>query len=572
MKKRVLALTLALLLLLAGCAGTGDTNDTAGDTGDTGDTAGSSDTSSVPEGMDKTGRYLLSPSGEAVINDEACMNTVATEDNYRVFYEIFVGSFSDSDGDGIGDLKGIINRMDYLNDGDDDSGLSLGVEGIWLSPIFKSPTYHKYDVDDYYQIDPVFGTEDDLKLLLELAHERNVKVILDMVINHTGPNNAWFNAFKAAHVKGDTADPYYDFYTFIPEGQTPPGGRTFSKIPGSGDLYECNFSTSMPELNYDNDAVRQAVLDVAKYYLDLGVDGFRFDAAKYIYYGDDAQSAAFWKWFMGELRALKPDIYTVAEVWDSDGVTDLYYPALNCFDFTTSQTSGLITTTAQAGDVNKYTAYVDAYLERVEPMNEGAMIVPFIANHDTDRAAGYLTAASGTAQMAANLYILSSGSPFIYYGEEIGARGSRGGANTDANRRLKMEWGDGDTIADPEGSTYDAGNRVSATASQQLGDGASLLSYYKKLIMIRKANPAIARGDYTPLPFKDTKVGGFTAAWEGTTVAVIHNTSGSAATVDLSAVGLANVTLNAAIGMGTAALEGTTLTLGEKTSVVLNVG
>ena len=197
MKKRVLALTLALLLLLAGCAGTGDTNDTAGDTGDTGDTAGSSDTSSVPEGMDKTGRYLLSPSGEAVINDEACMNTVATEDNYRVFYEIFVGSFSDSDGDGIGDLKGIINRMDYLNDGDDDSGLSLGVEGIWLSPIFKSPTYHKYDVDDYYQIDPVFGTEDDLKLLLELAHERNVKVILDMVINHTGPNNAWFNAFRA---------------------------------------------------------------------------------------------------------------------------------------------------------------------------------------------------------------------------------------------------------------------------------------------------------------------------------------------------------------------------------------
>ncbi len=568
MKKRVLALTLALLLLLTGCAGTGDTNDTAGDTG----ASDTSDTSSVPEGMDRTGQYLLSPAGEAVINDEACVNTVTTEDNYRVFYEIFVGSFSDSNGDGIGDLKGIINRMDYLNDGDDSSGLSLGVEGIWLSPIFKSPTYHKYDVDDYYQIDPVFGTEDDLKLLLELAHERNVKVILDMVINHTGPNNAWFNAFKAAHVKGDTADPYYDFYTYIPQGQTPPGGRTFSKIPGSGDLYECNFSTSMPELNYDNDAVRQAVLDVAKYYLALGVDGFRFDAAKYIYYGDDVQSAAFWKWFMGELRAIKPDIYTVAEVWDGDGVTDLYYPALNCFDFTTSQTSGLITTTAQAGDVNKYTAYVDAYLERVEAMNESAMIVPFIANHDTDRAGGYLTAAGGTAQMAANLYILSSGSPFIYYGEEIGARGSRGGANTDANRRLKMEWGDGDTVADPEGSTYDAGNRVSASASQQLGDGASLLSYYKKLIMIRKANPAIARGDYTPLPFKDTKVGGFTASWEGKTVAVIHNTSNSAATVDLSAVGLTAVTLNAAIGMGTATLEGTTLTLGEKTSVVLNVG
>ncbi len=564
MKKRVFAMLLTMLLLLSGCAGkTGPGGDSAD--GTNGDTAG------AEEGRDKTGKYLLAANGEAVINDGGLTGAVAAEDNYRVFYEIFVGSFSDSDGDGVGDLRGIINRMDYLNDGVDNSGLSLGVEGIWLSPIFASQSYHKYDVDDYYKIDPAFGTEEDLRQLVDVCHDRNVKVILDMVINHTGPNNDWFNAFRDAHINGDTEDPYYDFYTFVPAGETPPAGRTFARLPGTDDLYECNFSPSMPELNYDNEEVRKAVLDVAKYYLDLGVDGFRFDAAKYIYYGDDGKSAEFWKWFMGELRAVKPDIYTVAEVWDSDGVTDIYFPALNCFNFTTSQTSGLIATTARAGDVNKYTGYVDSYLERVESMNENAMIVPFIANHDTDRAAGYLTEASGMMKMAANLYILSSGSPFIYYGEELGARGSRGGADTDANRRLKMEWGDGDTVADPVGADYDH-DRVSATAAEQMGDGDSLLSYYKKLIMIRKANPAIARGDYTALSFTDTKVGGFTSAYEGQTVAVIHNTSDSEQSVDLKSVGIDSASLNASIGLGTATLEGTTLTLGGKTSVVLSVG
>ena len=542
MNKRIAAIALALMTL-AGCSS---------------------------KETDRTGEYPLEKTGEAVIGGEECEDAVPTEDNYRVFYEIFVGSFSDSDGDGVGDLRGIINRMDYLNDGDDASGLSLGVEGLWLSPIFKSQSYHKYDVDDYYKIDPAFGTEEDLKELIDICHDRNVKVILDLVINHTGPNNPWFNAFRGAHINGDKDDPYYNFYTFCPAGETPPAGRTFTKIGGSDDLYECNFSPSMPELNYDSEEVRQAVLDVAKYYLDLGVDGFRFDAAKYIYYGDNTASAEFWKWYIDELKKIKPDIYTVAEVWDSDGVTDCYYPALNCFDFTTSQTSGLIAQTAQAGDVNKYTSYVDEYLERVERLNESAMIVPFIANHDTDRAAGYLTEASGQMKMAANLYILSSGSPFIYYGEEIGLRGSRGGSDTDANRRLKMEWGDGDTVKDPTGANYTSA-RVEASAMEQLADGGSLLSYYKKLIMIRKANPAIARGDYTALSFSGTKVGGFISTYNGSSVAVIHNTTNSEQTVDLSAVGISGAQLRAFIGMGEASLDGNTLTLSEKTSAVLGL-
>ena len=128
---------------------------------------------------------------------------LVAENNSRVFYEIFVGSFSDSDGDGTGDLRGIINRMDYLNDGDPSSGKSLGIEGIWLTPVFLSPSYHKYDVTDYCQIDPVFGTLEDLQELIALCHARDVKLILDLPLNHTGRNCSWFENFMDAHRQGN---------------------------------------------------------------------------------------------------------------------------------------------------------------------------------------------------------------------------------------------------------------------------------------------------------------------------------------------------------------------------------
>ena len=543
MKARILPLLLILTLLLCGCG---------------------------KIEMDYTGLYPLTKSGEAALNDAYFAKAERSEDNYRVFYEIFVGSFSDSNGDGTGDLRGIINRLNYLNDGQPGSGCSLGVEGLWLTPVFPSGSYHKYDVNDYYAIDPAFGTLDDMKELLEQCHKRGVKVILDLPINHTGPLNSWYGQFVKAHRDGNTADPYYDFYCWYGPGDAAPAGRRFEPITGTQDYYECNFSNDMPELNFDSAAVRQAVLDVAEYWLDLGVDGFRFDAAKYVYLGENKRSAEFWQWYVGELKARKPDVYTVGEVWDSDGVTDVYYSAMNCFDFTTSQSEGLIATTAKKGNVNTYTAYVDRYLDTVQAINPDAMIVPFIANHDTDRAAGYLTVASGHMKMAANLYLLSSGSPFIYYGEELGMRGSRGGANTDANRRLAMLWGDEDTVRDPVGSTYDKDNQLKETVKDQLGDGSSLLSYYKKLIAIRQANPEIARGEYTPVRVGDTKVGGFTAAWNGSTVCVLHNTTISTVEIDLTTVTQQQFqTLAAVIGMEDAELSGTTLRLGGQTSAVL---
>ncbi len=567
------ALLLALSLCLGGCSQKKESSEAA-------TTPAETVTETVPvetsSNMDKSGQYPLdSNTGEAVITGPEFKSAGPTEDNARVFYEIFVGSFSDSNGDGVGDLRGIINRMDYLNDGDPDSGKSLGIEGIWLTPIFRSPTYHKYDATNFYEVDSSFGTMDDLKELIDLCHERNVKLILDLAINHTSTNNKWFIEFKNAHRNGDESSPYYDFYTWGTQKYV--AGHAFERIPDTDHYYECNFFSGMPELNFDNEAVREEVVNIAEFYLDLGVDGFRFDAAKYIYFGDDAASAEFWTWYIGRLKEIKPDIYTVAEVWDSDSITEIYYPALNCFNFTLAQSSGVLADTARMGNVNSLTKYTESFLKTVKALRSDAMIVPFQANHDNDRAAGYLTVASGYAKTAANLLILGPGSPFIYYGEEIGIKGSRGSANTDADRRLAMLWGDGDTVKDPSEATYNKKNQQSnGTVADQKGDADSLYSYYKKLIMIRNANPEIARGEYTSLNLEGTNVGGFIATYEGSSCLVLHNTSGKAVTLDLSKIGGGQFTTLAAFIGETSfedpvrtALDGTMLTIDPQTSVVV---
>lgn len=492
-----------------------------------------------------------------------------TDDNYRVFYQIFVGSFSDSNGDGIGDLRGIINRFDYLNDGNVNSTESLSVQGIWLSPIFISPTYHKYDVKDYYQIDPKFGTMDDLKELIELCHSRNVKLILDLVLNHTSSQHQNFKKFVAAHQQGNTEDPYYDYYTYGTREEMQ--GKMFYKIPGGDYFYEGNFSGEMPEPNFDNPQVRQDAVDVAKFYLDMGIDGFRFDAIKYIYYGETDRSVEFWDWYMQQLESIKPDIYCVGECWSGDSEILEYTPELNCFAFQMSGSEGIICNGAKLnGDVYTFTNQVCNFLDRLNATNSNGMFIPFFSNHDQDRSAGYPTYAN--KQMAANMYILCSGSPFIYYGEEIGMTGSRGSANTDANRRLAMVWGDGDTVANPEGTTYPEKSQLKKGVAEQDTDESSLLNHYRKLISVRIRYPEIARGQYTPLNYKqENNFGGFKVEYQGSTLFILHNTDSEPLTIDLS-VNNNNYAFNEiveCIGLGEATLEGTTLTIDAKTSIII---
>lgn len=497
------------------------------------------------------------------------------DDNYRVFYQIFVGSFSDSNGDGVGDIRGIINRMDYLNDGNINSGKSLGVQGLWLSPIFESPSYHKYDATDYYKIDPKFGTEDDLKELLSICHARNVKVILDLAINHTAKDNLWFTNFAAAHRKSDIEDEYYDFYVSATT-ETQLNNHTYHPIPNCpGEYYEGNFDSGMPELNYDNDAVRQAVLEVAKHYLDLGVDGFRFDAIKYIYYNETAKSAEFWKWYTDELRKIKPDIYTVGECWSADGEILEYYEALNCFSFSAGQVSGTIANAAK-GQISSFTKHVEGFNAQAKAINASSMFIPFIANHDLDRAAGYLPLeqvdADGNvtkpAYMAANIYLLCSGSPFIYYGEEIGMKGTRGSAQTDANRRLAMLWGDEDTVKNPTGATFQNSLQINGTVAEQLKDKDSLLNYYAKVIAMRNKYPQIARGDCTSIE-PQSGCAGFEITYNGEKTVLLHNVNVGSVEIDLSKLNVTVSEICDYIGQGKATLSGNTLVIEGQTSVIL---
>lgn len=513
---------------------------------------------------------FLNPEEEQIDDEtlEAMLDPV--DDNYRTFYQIFVGSFSDGNNDGFGDLMGVINRMDYLNDGDINNGNDLGVQGIWLSPIFASPTYHKYDAKDYYQIDWRFGDMTVLQQLIDLCHERNVKIILDLAINHTSDQHPWFVEFCKARKNKDTTNQYYDYYTCVAASEKK-GGITYQQIAGTTLWYECNFSGSMPELNYNNPKVVEEMLNVAKFYLDMGIDGFRFDAIKYIYYGDNVKSTAFWEKYMKELREYKPDIYTIGECWSGETEIAKYLGSMNCFNFAMAGAEGPAAVAAKGANIGTFINYIESYQDKVSGKNPDSMPIQFLSNHDQDRIAGSFLL-DNNMKMAASLYLLSPGSPVIYYGEEIGLRGSRGSAMTDANRRLAMLWGDGDLVKNPVGSTYPADKQTQNTVAIQLENENSILSHYQKLLSIRQRYPAVARGNYNAVSSSNKNFGGFYVEYNGEILGIFHNTSTSEIKIDINqCTGLDGNTFSQLcefVGNG-ATLEGNILTIAGQTSVIL---
>lgn len=508
-------------------------------------------------------------SKEYVISDDLLTANV-TDEEYGVFYEIFLGAFSDSNDDGIGDFQGLTNRLDYLNDGDDNSGKSLGIDGIWLMPIMPSPSYHKYDVRDYKNIDPNYGTLEDFELFMEAANARGIHVIIDLVLNHTSDQHPWFKAAKTAAREGDWSNKYLDYYTIV-ESEERVSNRTYYLFYDNL-YYEGNFSSSMPELNMDNPDVKLEIEEIVQFWYDLGVYGFRLDAAKYIYLNDTDKNLEFWNWFVETCKAIKEDTYIVGEVWSSESEIAEYYEAFSNFDFGMSQSQGVIASVAKGIDeVNWYVSYLNLYRNIVTQRNANAILTPFISNHDMNRAAGYLDVDDYTMQNAANLYILTYGNPFIYYGEEIGMKGSRASENTDANRRLAMLWGDKDTVADPFGSTYDEDNQTNGTVRSQLNDETSLYNHYKKLLMLRNANPEIARGTYTPLDFTSYYYfGGFLTTYEDSTVGVFHNIGDEDLVIDLSIYTDYSFSIvRGFVGEGSASLNGQILTISANTSTIL---
>ena len=456
------------------------------------------------------------------------------DDNYRVWYEIFVYSFCDSNGDGIGDLKGVISKLDYLEE--------LGINGIWFMPIHPSQSYHKYDVRDYYDIDPDYGTLEDMKQLLAACDERGIKVITDLVLNHTGNDHAWFQT-ACDYLRGLPAGaepdlnecPYVGYYYFTRES-----GPNYHAVSGSEWYYEGVFSPHMPDLDLANEALREEIRAIMEYWIDMGVDGFRLDAAKEFYSGSASRNIEVLNWIQTTAVSIKEDAYLVAEVWEDFSNVKNYYTSgiTSIFDFPFGNANGKIPAVLRgAGSASTVSSYAKAlaqadaaYLEA----NPDYIDAPFLSNHDVGRIAGFVNRDENKMKMAGAMNVFMGGSCFIYYGEEIGMPGS----GNDPSKRAPMYWNaersNGTTNPPPEcelPEEYPLGS-----LEEQRNNDASLWNYYRQAIAIRKALPVISHGRVTVEEALNVNcISAQRKTWNDQECIILMNINTEAAQVDLSA-------------------------------------
>lgn len=416
-------------------------------------------------------------------------------DLQRNFYEIFVGSFYDSNNDGTGDLNGIAEKLDYLNTGDPESKEDLKVDGLWLTPVMPSPSYHKYDVTDYYQIDPQFGTLTDFENLIKKADQRGIATLMDLVINHTSSEHPWFQKALKSFTQEATAEDkkYRDWYVFK---ETDEAG--FTPVDGAkGWAYESRFWSGMPDLNLENPEVRNEITKICQFWIDKGVAGFRLDATSHYYEGDVAKNTEFLSWLMTTLRKQKEDIYVVGEAWeDETTVTEMYASGINSlFDFEFSQANGDsdIAVAVKYGSGQQLAEEIYNYNAAIKKDNDQALDAPFLSNHDNTRSADSFTTLP-EKKMAASTYLLLPGNPFIYYGEEIGLTG----VGIDEDKRLPLPFTQDKKgrPAPPEAATHEA-TTDGGTVEKQLTDEQSLLRWYQQILRIKETYPVIGSGDFT---------------------------------------------------------------------------
>ncbi len=298
--------------------------------------------------------------------------------NDAVFYEVFVRSFYDSNNDGIGDFKGLMDKLDYLNDGNPETHNDLGITGIWLMPMMKSPSYHGYDVADYYATEPDYGTMQDFQDFLAAAHQRGIKVIIDLVMNHSSSQNAWFT--QSANNTGGYRDWY--IWSHTDPGTIGPWGQTLWH-PRGGDYYYGLFTSGMPDLNYRSTALKEKMFDVVDYWLDKGVDGYRLDAIKYLVEDGNVlentpETYDLLQEFNTDYKTKNPDAFTVGEVWSS---TSSIIPYVQddrldaCFEF---GLAGAILDAVNNGNPVNLEQQLNTVLQSYPLLQYGT----FLTNHD----------------------------------------------------------------------------------------------------------------------------------------------------------------------------------------------
>src|SRR5688572_24293559 len=406
--------------------------------------------------------------------------------NDTVFYEIFVRSFYDSDGDGIGDFNGITAKLDYLNDGDPNTSTDLGVTGLWLMPIHPSPSYHGYDVTDYYEVSREYGTMEDFKRLLDDAHERRIRITIALVLKHTSIQHPWFQEAQ------DPDSPYRDWYRWTAERPTTPGWH-----PGGGQEYYYGlFQVGMPDLNYANPEVVAEMKKVARFWLqDVGVDGFRLDAAKHIFEEDGVVentplTHAWYKELRAFYKSVNPQAMTVGEVWNDSNTVSTYLQGDEldlAFDFDLAKNTVFSAGAHRADDMS------DVLIHDLSLFRPG-QFATFLSNHDQDRVMSVLNDDVDAAKNAATLLLTSPGVPFIYYGEEIGMLGKK----PDEDIRRPLQWSGDDNAGFTTGSPWraPASDYTTKNIDSQSEDPNSLLSLYRTLIHLRNNHAALRVGDY----------------------------------------------------------------------------
>jgi glycosidase len=410
-----------------------------------------------------------------------------------VFYEIFVRSFKDSTGDGIGDFQGIIQQLDYLNDGDPDTHDDLGIQGIWLMPINPSPSYHGYDVTDYYAVNPDYGTMADFKELLAEAEQRGIRIIIDLVINHTSTEHPWFQAAQ------DPDSQYHDWYVWSEEHPQVPGPwfqNAWHRNNVNNLYYYGIFWGGMPDLNFDNPAVSEEMLNISKFWLDeVGVHGFRVDAARYLYADGIAQqdTRETIQWFedwRDFYKAINPEAFTVGEVWTDLQVTARYSDGMDSlfmFDLAEDIKNGIY--------VPNPRRIISSYQDILKFFPDGDFST-FLTNHDQQRVMSFFEGDANKASVAAFVYLTGPGVPFIYFGEEIGMLGNK----PDELLRTPMQWSGGPGAGFTSGTPWQPANQdyAQVNVAAQDGDPDSLLTHYRTLVHLRNQHPALRTGTYLP--------------------------------------------------------------------------
>ena len=457
-------------------------------------------------------------------------------DSHRNFYEIFVGGFYDSDDDGMGDLRGITEKLDYLNDGKAGRD-SLGIDGIWLMPIMPSPSYHKYDVLDYYAIDPEYGAMADFEELIRECEKRGVWVILDLVINHSSSRHFWFEDA----VLNWEESPYFGFYQF----REAPGSGWHAL--DNGWYYKGHFGSHMPDLNLDDPVLRDEIEGIMRFWLEKGAAGFRLDAVLHFYENQIDKNTEFLSWLTETARKYNPEAYFVGEVWSDGAIISEHYAGMDSlFNFPFAQAGGHIVNAVRHGEGNRLARHIEAWDTRIKAVNPSAIDAPFLTNHDIARIAGILSSDTRSMKMAAAIYLFMPGSPFIYYGEEIGMTGS----GRDENKRQPMVFSVQDSTGRPNPPPYtEQTQNLAAGVDGQLKDRDSLLRFYIDAIQIKNRFPEIARGGVTAVDTGIEAICAYKTAYQDRAVFILHNLSGEDVEISLSGE-LSGLRLQASLAAG----------------------